>query len=93
MRAWLVAAVVGLSGCGGAGGGSIGRACDPGSACDEGLTCIPQQSLDEAGDCVEAEAFCSVACATDDECTSALGEGHICVDECGGGMCFEGSSG
>jgi hypothetical protein len=90
----VVAAVLVGCGTGGeGGGGSIGRACDPGSACDEGLTCITEEAFDDAGDCADGESFCSVACATDDECTAALGDGHICVAECGSGMCFVGSSG
>ena len=88
-------------GCGGQeesdGGGSlpIGRACDPGD-CAEGLECLTQLTADEAGvPWCEGESFCSMSCTDDPECTDALGDGHICVqDGCSdGGMCFEGSSG
>jgi hypothetical protein len=76
----------------GCGSQPIGRTCSGEGNCEEGLTCITEPSGDDAPEWCEGESYCTLSCVTDDDCTDALGEGHICADECGVGMCFEGSS-
>lgn len=82
------------------GPGELGVECEAqndGNPCAEGLLCIPTQreQPDANGDlkCVDNGAFCSVTCDGDGDCTASLGEGHICVNECGVGACFVGSRG
>ncbi len=79
-----------LAGCGGA---PVGRTCNDDKACDDGLSCLSEETGEDYPEWCEGESFCSVSCETDTDCTDALGDGHICVNECSTGMCFEGSSG
>lgn len=79
----------------GCGPGGLGAYCSASSECEEGLECVPYQSLEITNgglECV-SQPLCSIPCETDEDCTSVLGEGHICQDSCGTGACLEGSSG
>jgi len=43
--------------------------------------------------------YCTIACDSDETCTTELGAGHICIGigsspfSCAPGLCFEGSQG
>jgi hypothetical protein len=59
----------------------LGRAC--GSGCPSGFTCLAIHQTSEAdGSCYVDAEVCSIACDSDDDCTSAFGSGVHCLREC-----------